>query len=90
MRSRGAWLRIWWVRLAMNGCPLYLTINSGSPIDEAVPVVYNLALEELESGWRADVIRAMSLLSRSNIGAIGVSALITVVIAVALATSSLG
>ena len=69
---------------------LLSAIDSGSRIDEAVPAVYGLTLEELESRWRADVVKAMPLAPRPDIGTVGVSALITGAIVIALVVSGLG
>ncbi len=60
-------------------------LNQGLPIDEAIPVAYDVSLSELEAKWKADLFEDIPLVAPADPGTVGTSALIAGALAVAAA-----
>ena len=64
------------------------TLNMGKRIDEALPLVYGLSVEELDEEWRNDLLGVTPIAPRPDPGTIGTSALLTGAAVAAVATSA--
>lgn len=52
-------------------------LNEGEGIDEAIPLVYGLTLDEMEQQWAGGVVAAPSQIARLDPGTVATSALLT-------------
>ena len=64
------------------------TLNTGQRIDEALPLVYGLSVEELDEEWRNDLLGVTPIAPRPDPGTVGTSALLTGAAIAAVATSA--
>ena len=64
------------------------TLNMGKRIDEALPLVYGLTVEELDEEWRNDLLGVTPIAPRPDPGTVGTSALLTGAAVAAVATSA--
>ena len=64
------------------------TLNMGKRIDEALPLVYGLSVEELDEEWRNDLLGVTPIAPRPDPGTVGTSALLTGAAVAAVATSA--
>ena len=64
------------------------TLNMGKRIDEALPLVYGLSVDELDQEWRNDLLGVTPVARRPDPGTIGTSALLTGAAMAAVATSA--
>ena len=67
---------------------LLRAINSGTHVDEAIPQVYGLSLDELEAEWKSEFAEATTVVPRPDPGTIAVSTLIAGAFVVALVVSA--
>ena len=63
-------------------------INSGKRVAEAVPDVYGITLDELESVWKARLTGETTVAPRPDPGTVGTSSLITGAVTLAVAASA--
>ena len=64
------------------------TLNLGKRIDEALPLVYGMTVEEMDEEWRNDLLGTTPIAPRPDPGTIGTSALLTGAAVAAVATSA--
>ena len=64
------------------------TLNTGKRIDEALPLVYGLTVEEMDEEWRNDLLGVTPIAPRPDPGTVATSALLTGAAVAAVATSA--
>ena len=64
------------------------TLNMGKRIDEALPLVYGLTVEELDEEWRNDLLGVTPIAARPDPGTVATSALLTGAATAAVAVSA--